>query len=110
MVLNNWPVCRGHIHTNPDPAKLTNISSKGIIPIDIRSAAGKLTVSGDVVEAFSLQVLVAGIIENPIPILFITVAATAPILGIASFFPSFIARPPLLLPPTFCFTPRALIF
>jgi ESS family glutamate:Na+ symporter len=61
MVLINWAVRRGHVQANTDTSKLTDAGSKGIIPIAGRKSAGKLTVSGDVVEAFSLHIVVVGL-------------------------------------------------
>jgi ESS family glutamate:Na+ symporter len=47
MVLINWAVRCGHVQANTDTSKIADAGTKGIIPIDSRKSAGKLTVSGD---------------------------------------------------------------
>jgi ESS family glutamate:Na+ symporter len=95
MVLINWAVRRGHVHADTDTTKLTDAGSKGIIPIDIRSAAGKLTVSGDVVEAFSLHIVVVGLavgIGYLIKLLLVLLEGAVPFLlkyKLLSSFPEF---------------------
>jgi ESS family glutamate:Na+ symporter len=83
MILINWAIRRGYVHTNSDGSKATDIDSGGIIPKDSRKSAGRLTISADVLETFSLHIIVVGIavgigfliklllvsIENSIPFL-----------------------------------------
>jgi len=82
MILINWAVRKGHVLAK-EPSQLGGNGPAGFIPLDRRPSAGKLVVSSDVVETFSLQIVVVGIaiglaylfkaalvaIENPIPLL-----------------------------------------
>jgi ESS family glutamate:Na+ symporter len=95
MVLINWAVRRGHVQADTDPAKIPDSNSLGIIPINSRTAAGKLTVSGDVVEAFSLHIVVVGIavgIGYLIKLLLVLLEGAVPFLlkyKLLSSFPEF---------------------
>ena len=61
MVLINWAVRRGYVEKRREPADIEEDDSIAIIPIDRRPSAGKLTVSSDVVETFSLHIVAVGI-------------------------------------------------
>jgi ESS family glutamate:Na+ symporter len=61
MVLINWAIRRGHVKANIDPSEIAEDDSVGVIPIDRRVSAGKLTVSSDVVETFSLHIVIVGV-------------------------------------------------
>jgi len=95
MVLINWAVRRGHVHADTDPTKIPDSNSQGIIAINKRAAAGKLTVSGDVVEAFSLHIVVVGIavgIGYLIKLLLVLLEGAVPFLlkyKLLSSFPEF---------------------
>jgi len=60
MILINWAVRRGYLHRKV-VSNRTFEDRKGIIPPDRRAIAGKLTVSGDVIETFSLHIVVVGL-------------------------------------------------
>ncbi len=60
MILINWAVRRGYVKSNTDPNQLIQGGSMGVIPIESRKSAGKLTVSGDVLETFSLHIVAVG--------------------------------------------------
>ena len=95
MVLINWAVRRGHVHADTDSAKLNDLGSQGIIPIDSRTAAGKLTVSGDVVETFSIHIVAVGLavgIGYLIKLLLVLLEGAVPFLlkyRLLSSFPEF---------------------
>lgn len=61
MVLINWAVRRGHVKAGIDPSEIAEDDSVGVIPVDSRVSAGKLTVSSDVVETFSLHIVIVGV-------------------------------------------------
>jgi ESS family glutamate:Na+ symporter len=95
MVLINWAVRRGHVQANTDTSKIADAGTKGIIPIDSRKSAGKLTVSGDVVEVFSLHIVVVGLavgIGYLIKLLLVLLEGSVPFLlkyKLLSSFPLF---------------------
>ena len=61
MILINWAIRRGYVHGNSGTGKITGVDSPGIVPIESRKSAGKLTVSSDVLETFSLHIVAVGI-------------------------------------------------
>ncbi len=61
MALVNWAVRKGHVVHRQNPADIPEDDSIGIIPIDQRPSAGRLTVRSDVVETFSLHLAIVGI-------------------------------------------------
>ncbi len=61
MVLINWAVRRGYVEKRREPADIEEDDSIAIIPVDRRPSAGRLTVSSDVVETFSLHIVAVGI-------------------------------------------------
>ncbi|HUS47483.1 MAG TPA: sodium/glutamate symporter [Phycisphaerae bacterium] len=61
MVLVNWATRRGYTARRKDPESVPEDDSIGVIPIDRRPSAGRLTVSSDAVESFSLHLGVVGV-------------------------------------------------
>ena len=61
MVLVNWAVRRGYVQKGRGPADIEEDDSIAIIPVDRRPIAGRLSVSSDVVESFSLHIVAVGI-------------------------------------------------
>ena len=61
MALINWAARRGHTVRRLSPEDVPEDDSIGVIPVDRRPVAGRLTVSSDVVEAFSLHVAVVAV-------------------------------------------------
>ncbi len=61
MILVNWAVRKGYTHHKDAPAALPEDDSVGIIPVDRRPSAGRLTVRSDAIETFSLHIVVVGI-------------------------------------------------
>lgn len=58
MALVNWAVRRGHVSQLTRPDNLPEDDTVGVIPVDRRPSAGTLTVSSDVIEAFSLHLVI----------------------------------------------------
>ncbi|NIA32011.1 MAG: sodium:glutamate symporter, partial [Actinobacteria bacterium] len=61
MVLINWAVRRGYVQNARKYNEETEDDSIGVIPVDRRPSAGKLTVSSDAIESFTLHIVVVGI-------------------------------------------------
>ena len=61
MLLVNWAARRGYTVRRLSPADVPEDDTVGIIPVDRRPIAGRLSVSSDAIEAFSLHVAVVGI-------------------------------------------------
>ena len=61
MILINWAVRRGYVQGNSGTGKIADVGSAGVVPADSRKSAGKLTVSGDVLETFSLHIVAVGL-------------------------------------------------
>ena len=61
MVLINWAVRKGYVQRACMIDSATEDDSIGVIPIDRRPSAGKLTVSSDAIESFTLHIVVVGI-------------------------------------------------
>ncbi len=61
MALINWAVRAGWVQSRIDPSQVAEDDSIGVIPVDRRISAGKLTVSSDIVETFSLHIVIVGI-------------------------------------------------
>ncbi len=61
MALVNWAVRKGYVAGRQSPADVPEDDSIGIIPIDQRPSAGRLTVRSDVIETFSLHLAIIGI-------------------------------------------------
>jgi len=58
MILVNWAARRGHIVSVNSPELVEEDDTVGIIPVDRRPIAGRLSVSSDSIEAFSLHLVV----------------------------------------------------
>ena len=61
MVLINWAVRKGYVKNARRFNEDTEDDSIGVIPVDRRPSAGKLTVSSDAIESFTLHIVVVGI-------------------------------------------------
>jgi ESS family glutamate:Na+ symporter len=61
MILVNWAVRRGYTVRRQSPEKIPEDASIGVIPLDRRPVAGRLTVSTDVVGALSLHLAIVGV-------------------------------------------------
>jgi len=61
MVLVNWAIRKGHVQHRRDPARFSEDVSIDIIPVDSRPSAGRLTVNSDVIETFSLHIVIVGV-------------------------------------------------
>lgn len=61
MTLVNWAVRRGYAVHRQNPGEIPEDDSIGIIPVDQRPSAGKLSVKTDVIETFSLHVVIVGL-------------------------------------------------
>jgi len=61
MVLINWAVRRGHLHTHIEPGQIRQNNSMGIIPVNQRPDAGKLTVRSEAIESFSLHLVIVAV-------------------------------------------------
>ena len=61
MILINWAARRGYTVRRLSPEDMPEDETFGIIPLDRRPEAGRLTVSSAAIEAFSLHVAVVGI-------------------------------------------------
>lgn len=61
MILINWAVRRGYTVRKAAPAAVPENDSIAVIPVDRRPSAGKLTVSADAIESFSLHLVIVGV-------------------------------------------------
>ena len=61
MVLINWAVRRGYVQHAVKFNEDAEDDSIGVIPVDRRPSAGKLTVSSDAIESFTLHLVIVGI-------------------------------------------------
>lgn len=61
MALVNWAQRRGYTVKRQDPENVPEDNTIGIIPVDRRPSAGRLTVSADAIESFTLHVAIVGI-------------------------------------------------
>jgi ESS family glutamate:Na+ symporter len=61
MILINWATRRGHTAVRDKPARLSEAQLKGVIPHEQRPSAGRLPVSADAIESFSLQLVFIGV-------------------------------------------------
>ena len=61
MVLINWAVRKGYTQKKTEPGTIPEDDTIGVIPVDVRPSAGKLTVKSDAIETFSLHLVVVGI-------------------------------------------------
>ncbi len=60
MILINWAVRCGHTVRKKSPENVAEDMTIGVIPVDNRPSAGKLTVSSDVIESFTLHLVIVG--------------------------------------------------
>jgi len=81
MVLVNWAVRRGHLENPPTDRLTRGVNSAGLINIDKRPSAGKLTVNSDVIETFSLHIVFVGIAIG------LGYAARSVLVGIENYVP-----------------------
>jgi ESS family glutamate:Na+ symporter len=61
MILINWAVRKGYTVRGADPEDIPEDDSVGVIPLGRRPEAGRLSVSANAVEAFSLHVAIVGV-------------------------------------------------
>jgi len=61
MILVNIATRRGWTHLRQSPADVPADDSIGIIPVDRRPSAGKLTVKSDAIESFTLHLALVGV-------------------------------------------------
>ncbi|MDY6913559.1 MAG: sodium/glutamate symporter [Planctomycetota bacterium] len=61
MVLINWAARRGYTVRRTDPADMPEDDTIGVIPVDRRPSAGRLTVRSGAIEAFTLHVAIVGV-------------------------------------------------
>jgi ESS family glutamate:Na+ symporter len=61
MVLVNWATRKGYTVRKKDPESISEDDSIGIIPVDRRPEAGKLTVNSDAIESVTLHLAIVGI-------------------------------------------------
>ena len=60
MILINWAARKGYTVKKQSPDGSAEDNTSGVIPVDKRPEAGKLTVSADAIETFSLHVAMVG--------------------------------------------------
>ncbi len=61
MVLVNWAARKGYTHRRRAPEDIPEDDSIGVIPVDRRPEAGKLTVKSDAIESFTLHVVIVAL-------------------------------------------------
>jgi len=61
MILVNWAARRGHTVRRQSPENIAEDDTIGVIPVDQRPAAGRLTVHSDAIESVSLHLAVVGL-------------------------------------------------
>ncbi len=61
MILINWATRRGYTQRRRSPEDVTEYGSLAVIPVDRRPSAGKLTVSSDAIESFTLHLAIVGL-------------------------------------------------
>ena len=61
MILVNWAVRRGYVAKKNTPSPFPEDDAIAVIPVDRRPSAGKLTVSSDAIETFTLHIVVVGL-------------------------------------------------
>ena len=60
MVLINWAVRKGYTARKIEADEIVEDDSIGVIPVDRRPSAGRLTISSDAIESFSLHIVIVG--------------------------------------------------
>ncbi len=61
MILVNWAARRGYVTKKNTPSPFPEDDAIAVIPVDRRPSAGKLTVSSDAIETFTLHIVVVGL-------------------------------------------------
>jgi len=61
MVLVNWAARCGHTFHDIKPQQITQDEAIGVIPVEKRPSAGKLTVNSDAVESLTFHIVVVGL-------------------------------------------------
>ena len=61
MILVNWAVRKGYAVKHKQLTEQIEDDSISVVPVDQRPVAGRLTVNSDIIEAFSLHLVVVGI-------------------------------------------------
>lgn len=61
MILVNWAIRKGYVSRYKTPDSTIEDDSIGIIPIQKRPSAGRLSVNGDVIETFSLHLVIVAV-------------------------------------------------
>ena len=61
MILVNWAARRGYVSKIKKPSAFPEDETIGVIPVGQRPSAGKLTVSSDAIETFTLHIIVVGL-------------------------------------------------
>jgi len=61
MILVNWAARKGLTVRRQSPEDVPEDDSIGVIPVDRRPIAGRLTVSSDAIESFTLHVVIVGL-------------------------------------------------
>jgi ESS family glutamate:Na+ symporter len=61
MILVNWAVRKGHAVKHKELSEQIEDDSISVIPVDQRPSAGRLTVNSDIIEAFSLHLVIVGL-------------------------------------------------
>jgi len=60
MMLVNWAVRKGHVVKQLNPEDVAEDDTVGIIPVDQRPVAGRLSVKSDAIDSFTLHVAIIG--------------------------------------------------
>jgi len=61
MILINWATRKGYTVAQRKPEEISEDDSIGVIPLDHRPEAGKLTVKSDAIESFTIHIVFVGI-------------------------------------------------
>ena len=61
MILVNWATRKGYTMKHLSPEAVAEDDTIGVIPVDRRPIAGRLTISSDAIETFSLHVVIVGL-------------------------------------------------
>ncbi|MBL7139509.1 MAG: sodium:glutamate symporter [Planctomycetes bacterium] len=61
MILINWAARRGHLAGGRKPNTLSTLERAGIIPLDRRPSAGRMTVSSDAIGSLTFHLMVVGV-------------------------------------------------
>jgi len=61
MILVNWAARKGYTVRKAEPESIPEDDSIAVIPVDRRPVAGRLTVSSDAIESFTLHLVIVGV-------------------------------------------------